>query len=69
MSLVSEILSELRKMFLADGRMSLAVLAMVAIAALAGGIGAPDGLVELVLLLGAPAVLTFAVLSALPPRN
>ena len=63
MSILRAILTELRKMFLADARLSLALLAVVALAAIlqAAAPGLPAGAV---LLAGTLAVLVAAVLAA-----
>ena len=61
MSILAEVLKDLFKMFVADMRLTLAILALVAGVAWLGAYGAGDGVTGTVLALGPVAILILAV--------
>ncbi len=65
MSIVAEVMAELWSMFVGDRRLTLLALAVVGLAALAGGpLGAPPLVMAGLLIAGALGVLTDSVLHA-----
>tara|TARA_R110002124_G_scaffold243873_1_gene408955 strand:- start:6268 stop:6474 length:207 start_codon:yes stop_codon:yes gene_type:complete len=64
MTILRDVASELMKMFLADLRLSLAILATVCVGAAIHVVGAPGWVTGLVLTLGTGASIAAAILSA-----
>ncbi len=64
MSILLEVLREIRAMFVADRRMTVAVIALVGLAAALAASGAPAGVVGSLLAVGAPTLVAVSVLGA-----
>ena len=64
MTILREVVGELMKMFLADLRLSLTILATVCVGAAIHAAGAPGWITGFVLILGTGAAIAAAILSA-----
>jgi hypothetical protein len=64
MNVFLDVLREIRSMFVADARMTAAVVALVGLAGLSAAAGLPAGLVGGLLVVGTPALVAVSVLGA-----